>query len=191
MRYVVGIITDGKKILLLKKNNPDWQKGLYNAVGGKVELESTPLQTIIKDCKDKIGLDIINWKEVDSVLLPNGIELTYFFAILEENDINKAQSLTDERVELFDINNLPKNILKDLKIQIDKIFFKIEKKDSISKKLFIFIVTILFVLFSSLMLLGKVQKGNFLYYLTEEKKDEDIDKKVQFKKGFNERIFGK
>ncbi|RBQ29185.1 NUDIX domain-containing protein [Aliarcobacter vitoriensis] len=191
MRYVVGIITDGKKVLLLKKNNPDWQKGLYNAVGGKVELESTPLQTIIKDCKDKIGLDIINWKELDSLLLPNGIDLTYFFAILEENDINKAQSLTDERVELFDINNLPKNILKDLKMQIDKIFFKIEKKDSISKKLFIFIVTILFVLFSSLMLLGKVQKGNFLYYLTEEKKDEDIDKKVQFKKGFNERIFGK
>ncbi|RBQ30414.1 NUDIX domain-containing protein [Arcobacter sp. FW59] len=191
MRYVVGIITDGKKVLLLKKNNPDWQKGLYNAVGGKVELESTPLQTIIKDCKDKIGLDIVNWKEVDSVLLPNGIDLTYFFAILEENDINKAQSLTDERVELFDINNLPKNILQDLKMQINKIFFKIEKKDSISKKLFISIVTILFVLFSSLMLLGKVQKGNFLYYLTEEKKDEDIDKKVQFKKGFNERIFGK
>lgn len=26
MRVVVGIITDNEEILLLKKNNPDWQK---------------------------------------------------------------------------------------------------------------------------------------------------------------------
>ena len=48
MRVVVGIITDNKEILLLRKNNPDWQKGLYNGIGGKVELNTTPLETIIK-----------------------------------------------------------------------------------------------------------------------------------------------
>ena len=51
MRVVVGIITDNKEILLLKKNNPDWQKGLYNGIGGKVELNTTPLEIIIKNVK--------------------------------------------------------------------------------------------------------------------------------------------
>ena len=52
MRVVVGIITDNEEILLLlKKNNPDWQKGLYNGIGGKVELNTTPLETIIKNVK--------------------------------------------------------------------------------------------------------------------------------------------
>ncbi|WP_418187291.1 hypothetical protein ACNSOP_08555 [Aliarcobacter lanthieri] len=40
------------------------------------------------------------------------------------------------------------------------------------------------------MVIGKVTKGNFLYYLTKEKAEEDMDKKIQFKKGFTERIFG-
>ena len=44
MRAVVGIITDNEEILLLKKNNPDWQKGLYNGIGGKVELNTTHLK---------------------------------------------------------------------------------------------------------------------------------------------------
>ncbi len=48
MRVVVGMITDNEEILLLKKNNPDWQKGLYNGIGWKVELNTIPLDTIIK-----------------------------------------------------------------------------------------------------------------------------------------------
>ena len=51
MNYVVGIVTDGSKILLLRKNNPDWQKGLYNGVGGKVNLDETPLEAIIRECQ--------------------------------------------------------------------------------------------------------------------------------------------
>lgn len=188
MRYVVGIITDKERVLLLKKNNPDWQKGLYNGVGGKVELEETPLEAIIKQCNKEVGLNVINWSEIETNILNNGIELTYFFAILEKEEIEKAQSLQGERVELFSIDNLPKNVLKDIKEHIDKLFLELKKGNKRIKKILIFSLIIISLSLFSLMTYGKVAKGNFLYFLAKEKAQEDPDKKVKFKKGFYERM---
>ncbi|QKF59011.1 NUDIX domain-containing protein [Aliarcobacter lanthieri] len=190
MRCVLGIITDGKKILLLRKNNPDWQRGLYNGIGGKIDIDSTPIDTIIKISKEEIGLDILNWNELETIILDNGIELTYLLSLVDEEQIKKAKSLTDERLEIFNIDKLPRNIIKDFKEQLNKVFFKVEEKNNKIKKIFISTLVIVLFLVSSLMVIGKVTKGNFLYYLTKEKAEEDMDKKIQFKKGFTERIFG-
>ncbi|MCT7912103.1 NUDIX domain-containing protein [Arcobacter lacus] len=189
MNYVVGIITDGSKILLLRKNNPDWQKGLYNGVGGKVDLDETPLEAIKRGCQKEVGLEISNWSEIETIPLQSGVDLTYFFAVIEEEELKKAQGLEDERVEFFDINNLPKNILKDLKEQIDNIFLKIESKSHKKiKRIVAYTSIVMLVFLLSLMIIGKVAKGNFLYFLVKEKAEEDIDKKAKFKKGFYEKM---
>ncbi|WP_323593879.1 NUDIX hydrolase [Aliarcobacter butzleri] len=189
MNYVVGIVTDGSKILLLRKNNPDWQKGLYNGVGGKVNLDETPLEAIIRECQKEVGLEIPNWNQIETIPLQSGVDLTYFFAVIEEEELKKAQSLQDERVEFFDIDNLPKNILKDLKEQIDNIFLKIESKSHKKiKRIVAYTSIVMLVFLLSLMIIGKVAKGNFLYFLAKEKAEEDIDKKAKFKKGFYERM---
>lgn len=189
MNYVVGIVTDGSKILLLRKNNPDWQKGLYNGVGGKVDLDETPLEAIIRECQKEVGLKISNWNQIETIPLQSGVDLTYFFAVIEEEELKKAQGLEDERVEFFDIDNLPKNILKDLKEQIDKIFLKIESKSHKKiKRIIAYTSIVMLVFLLSLMIIGKVAKGNYLYFLVKEKAEEDIDKKAKFKKGFYERM---
>jgi 8-oxo-dGTP diphosphatase len=189
MNYVVGIITDGSKILLLRKNNPDWQKGLYNGVGGKVDLDETPLEAIKRGCQKEVGLEISNWSEIETIPLQSGVDLTYFFAVIEEEELKKAQGLEDERAEFFDINNLPKNILKDLKEQIDNIFLKIESKSHKKiKRIVAYTSIVMLVFLLSLMIIGKVAKGNFLYFLVKEKAEEDIDKKAKFKKGFYEKM---
>ncbi|WP_152633241.1 NUDIX hydrolase [Aliarcobacter butzleri] len=189
MNYVVGIVTDGSKILLLRKNNPDWQKGLYNGVGGKVNLDETPLEAIIRECQKEVGLEIPNWNQIETIPLQSGVDLTYFFAVIEEEELKKAQSLQDERVEFFDIDNLPKNILKDLKEQIDNIFLKIESKSHKKiKRIIAYTSIVMVILLLSLMIIGKVAKGNYLYFLVKEKAEEDIDKKAKFKKGFYEKM---
>ena len=190
MRVVVGIITDNKEILLLKKNNPDWQKGLYNGIGGKVELNTTPLETIIKKCQEELGVNISNWIELDSEISSSGIEIVYFLTTLNENEIKKLQSQTDERAELFSINNLPTNILQDLKIQIERQFFKPKNKMNRKRKLLIYILTPIFIILLSLMIVGKIKTGSFLYYLTDKKEDMDKDKSVEFIKGFKSKLFG-
>lgn len=190
MRVVVGIITDNKEILLLRKNNPDWQKGLYNGIGGKVELNTTPLETIIKKCQEELGVNISNWIELDSEISSSGIEIVYFLTTLNEGEIKKLQSQTDERAELFSINNLPTNILQDLKIQIERQFFKPKNKMNRKRKLLIFILIPIFIILLSLMIVGKIKTGSFLYYLTDKKEDMDKDKSVEFIKGFKSKLFG-
>lgn len=190
MRVVVGIITDNKEILLLKKNNPDWQKGLYNGIGGKVELNTTPLETIIKKCQEELGVNISNWIELDSEITSSGIEIVYFLTTLNEGEIKKLQSQTDERSELFSINNLPTNILQDLKIQIERQFFKPKKKMNRKRKLLIYILIPIFIILLSLMIVGKIKTGSFLYYLTDKKEDMNKDKSIEFIKGFNSKLFG-
>ena len=190
MRVVVGIITDNKEILLLKKNNPDWQKGLYNGIGGKVELNTTPLETIIRKSEEELGVNISNWRELDSEISSSGIEIVYFLTTLNENEIKKLQSQTDERAELFSINNLPTNILQDLKIQIERQFFKPKNKMNRKTKLLIYILIPIFIILLSLMIVGKIKTGSFLYYLTDKKEDMDKDKSVEFIKGFKSKLFG-
>ena len=190
MRVVVGIITDNKEILLLKKNNPDWQKGLYNGIGGKVELNTTPLETIIKKCQEELGVNISNWIELDSEISSSGIEIVYFLTTLNEGEIKKLQSQTDERAELFSINYLPTNILQDLKIQIERQFFKPKNKMNRKRKLLIYILIPIFIILLSLMIVGKIKTGSFLYYLTDKKEDMDKDKSVEFIKGFKLKLFG-
>ena len=190
MRVVVGIITDNEEILLLKKNNPDWQKGLYNGIGGKVELNTTPLETIIKKCQEELGVNISNWIELDSEISSSGIEIVYFLATLNEGEIKKLQSQTDERAELFSINNLPTNILQDLKIQIERQFFKPKNKMNRKTKLLIYILIPIFIILLSLMIVGKIKTGSFLYYLTDKKEDMDKDKSAEFIKGFKLKLFG-
>ncbi|WP_141049868.1 NUDIX hydrolase [Aliarcobacter cryaerophilus] len=190
MRVVVGIVTDNKEILLLKKNNPDWQKGLYNGIGGKVELNTTPLETIIKKCQEELGVNISNWIELDSEISSSGIEIVYFLTTLNEGEIKKLQSQTDERAELFSINNLPTNILQDLKIQIERQFFKPKNKMNRKRKLLIYILIPIFIILLSLMIVGKIKTGSFLYYLTDKKEDIDKDKSIEFIKGFKLKLFG-
>ncbi|WNL15830.1 NUDIX domain-containing protein [Arcobacter cryaerophilus gv. pseudocryaerophilus] len=190
MRVVVGIITDNEEILLLKKNNPDWQKGLYNGIGGKVELNTTPLETIIKKCQEELGVNISNWIELDSEISSSGIEIVYFLTTLNEGEIKNLQSQTDERSELFSINNLPTNILQDLKIQIERQFFKPKNKMNRKTKLLIYILIPIFIILLSLMIVGKIKTGSFLYYLTDKKEDIDKDKSVEFIKGFKSKLFG-
>lgn len=190
MRVVVGIVTDNEEILLLKKNNPDWQKGLYNGIGGKVELNTTPLETIIKKCQEELGVNISNWIELDSEISSSGIEIVYFLTTLNEGEIKKLQSQTDERAELFSINNLPTNILQDLKIQIERQFFKPKNKMNRKTKLLIYILIPIFIILLSLMIVGKIKTGSFLYYLTDKKEDMDKDKSAEFIKGFKLKLFG-
>lgn len=195
INYVIGIITDGTRVLLLKKSDPDWPRGLYDGIGGRVT-EETLLETIIKKCKNETGLDILEWTELDTILLPiAGSTLTYFSTIIDKDKIETVQNTLEyEELELFDIKNLPRNIVFDLKNQIkNTISVEIKSKNRKRlKKIFVYIGYFLIILFLILMIFGKNVKEGFLYLIQLEQNVEleDYSKKQEFKKGFNGRILG-
>jgi 8-oxo-dGTP diphosphatase len=65
---------DSVKILVVEKNKPEWQKGKYNLLGGKVEEGETPLQAAVRELKEESGLD------------PGEFDMPFFAGKLEGDD---------------------------------------------------------------------------------------------------------
>lgn len=57
--YVLGFVFDlyNHKVLLIKKKKPEWQKGFFNGIGGKVEKEDViPLAAMLRECWEETGV---------------------------------------------------------------------------------------------------------------------------------------
>lgn len=123
--YVIGLIFDDKnRILLINKLRPDWQKGYYNGIGGKVEGNETFMKAMIRETKEEANLDIKkNWKLYHKDILVN-IQINTYYTKISSEEIEKFKSLTDEKVELFEIDKLPTNTLPDIRHMIEKILKK-------------------------------------------------------------------
>ena len=57
-QYVLGFVFDEvyKRVLLIKKLRPDWQKGNLNGIGGKVEEKETPFEAMIRECQEETSV---------------------------------------------------------------------------------------------------------------------------------------
>ncbi len=117
-RYVVGIIFDDQNnVLLINKLRPDTQKGMLNGIGGKIEKNETPIEAIIRECKEETNLNIKRWKLFDEMKFDD-VEIYFYYSKVTNKKILKYKSLTDEQLELCDINNLPTNTMNDIKQKI-------------------------------------------------------------------------
>lgn len=115
-KYVVGLVFDNKKrVMLIKKNRPDWQKGYFNGVGGEIKQNEKPINAIKRECKEESDLYINNWTEYKKTIFGNGVVLYYYFSLITEKKLNEFKSKTDEIISIFDSNNIPENTHKDIK----------------------------------------------------------------------------
>ena len=113
--YVVGIITDGKRVLLIKKNRPQNQVGLYNGIGGIVKENELPVDAMIRKAKSETDLDITNWNIIDTFEYPSSkITLHLFKAKVSKKFIKDYKTTTDEVVRIFKIKKLPQNSYIDI-----------------------------------------------------------------------------
>ncbi len=61
IHYCVGFMftppeEDLTRVVLIRKEKPEWQKGLLNGVGGKIEEGETPIQAMIREFEEEAGL---------------------------------------------------------------------------------------------------------------------------------------
>ena len=60
-RYVCGFLLWGHQVLLTRKLFPDWQRGLLNGVGGKVEKGEGVVPAMQREGAEETGLEHLNW----------------------------------------------------------------------------------------------------------------------------------
>jgi 8-oxo-dGTP diphosphatase len=67
MKYVLGFAFDSYLtwVLLINKTKPDWQKGLLNGVGGKVEEGEHELRAMTREFEEETGhvVAMTEWKQ--------------------------------------------------------------------------------------------------------------------------------
>lgn len=57
--YVCGFMfsPDGKQVVLIEKNRPDWMKGLHNGVGGKIEYTDRSIyHAVVREFSEEAGV---------------------------------------------------------------------------------------------------------------------------------------
>lgn len=103
--YVLGIAMNYKKnkILLIRKTKPDWQQGLLNAVGGKIEKNESPMQAMVREFEEETGLKTSNvfWTELG--IQENEHFKMYIFYMIDDFIVG-AKTTTEEEVSLYDLD---------------------------------------------------------------------------------------
>lgn len=115
IRYVVGFLfsEDRQKVLLIEKLKPDWQKGLLNGVGGKIEKFESSLDAMIREFNEEAGLNIETWKlGVKLTGMDSSFNVDFYYAF--DNKIYEAKALTKEQLVMVNTFNLPDNVIFNL-----------------------------------------------------------------------------
>jgi 8-oxo-dGTP diphosphatase len=115
---------DGLSLALIVKNKPDWQKGLLNGIGGKIEDQdivinddyngiSTPTQSLcamIREFQEETGVEYRDWNlflnmsgnNTDENKTPFSVDFYRCFT----DEVYNIRSTTDEEVIIVMVNQL-------------------------------------------------------------------------------------
>jgi len=114
---VVGYLFDRSLnlVMLILKQRPEWMRGLYNGVGGKIEPGESPLQAMERECLEESGLvpywDTTEWEAVARLDTPNG-RIFVFAAVGTPTD---GVTKTDEAIIVVNTAALPANIVPNVR----------------------------------------------------------------------------
>lgn len=129
--YVLGFIFSRHgHVLLMQKKRPDWQAGHYNGIGGKIEINESPSEAIIREAAEELKMAAAPSWVVCGTIYSSTWKVWVFAA--EYND--KIEAAEDEPVGWF--TQLPDNIIDNLKYLVpmchsrlfnnENIFFRIQ-----------------------------------------------------------------
>lgn len=109
---VIAVYKPDMSALLMCKRTKDPYKGLYNLVGGKIEVENDDLNEAYRELKEETN---IGREDIDLVHVMRftyyraGLELEVFYGILKHEvelieEVNKLEWISIEGEDFFDMN---------------------------------------------------------------------------------------
>lgn len=105
--YVVGFLfsTDRTQLALVQKEKPDWQKGRWNGIGGKIEEGENPIDCMTREFEEETGVRIPpeSWEEV--VVLHNDWFECHFFRAFSDN-VHFVETREAETISLWDVTRV-------------------------------------------------------------------------------------
>ena len=88
---------DKKQVLLIEKLQPLWQTGLLNGVGGKIEKDETPIQAMVREFKEEVGMDVEGWGKLLTMNAHDGIVHFFTYTCLSDAFFNTFRKVEEEQ----------------------------------------------------------------------------------------------
>ena len=122
-KYTIGILFKKEQygifhntyVALIHKLHPEWQTGIYNFPGGKVEEDEEDQDCIVREFFEETGLTIksYEWKNIGCLKNDNCI-VEIFTAIYNSTKHGKLITKTDEEVNWYECDELPNPTIENL-----------------------------------------------------------------------------
>lgn len=101
--YTLGFIIKEKKVLMINRHKHPW-KGCWNGLGGKIKPSETPIESLIRELHEEMGIQFkvdhikdcgyLTWNSFDA----NGQGLYLFLVYMDEHQLVNTPMLTDEGI---------------------------------------------------------------------------------------------
>lgn len=104
-KYVIGFYFshDRKKVVLIRKSKPDWQKGKLNGVGGKIENKEQPSNAMVREFFEETGVKTLPnaWEAFCELKFSEGSCICY----KSFGDVDKCKTIEEEEIVIVDVND--------------------------------------------------------------------------------------
>ncbi|PJE64304.1 MAG: hypothetical protein COU90_02535 [Candidatus Ryanbacteria bacterium CG10_big_fil_rev_8_21_14_0_10_43_42] len=129
--YTLGFVfnTDLSKVLLMEKQHPDWQRGKYNGIGGKIEEGEESRACIVREIEEESGLSTEEADWIYIGVLKAEEYVVDVYALVYMGARTDAVTTTDERVEWFSTVSLPDKVIPNLRWMVPFALDKITNKE--------------------------------------------------------------
>ncbi|HEY1096187.1 MAG TPA: NUDIX domain-containing protein [Alphaproteobacteria bacterium] len=106
-KYVLGFAfsEDKSKLVLIRKNRPEWQKGKLNGVGGKIEdYDADAYAAMCREFKEEAGIETTAQDWNHYVTLNGDYGFVIIFCAFSDRFM-QARTQSDEAVEIIDLDD--------------------------------------------------------------------------------------
>lgn len=114
--YVTGFMfsMDKKRVALIVKRHPAWQRGKLNGIGGKIEAGESPDEAMAREFCEEAGVSTqaSDWQKFCILTCPGQSRVDFFFTFSDA--VHDVRTMEQEEVLLCDVAHLPEHILPNL-----------------------------------------------------------------------------
>ena len=103
--YVAGFYFSGcgERVALIRKLNPEWQRGLLNGIGGKVEPGEKLHEAMVREFEEETGARVEDWRSFCTATTEE--DRLYFFTA--RGDLDALYSAEKEEVVTVAVEDIP------------------------------------------------------------------------------------